>query len=107
MSVSIPKDSSGISESFDEAINQVAKATKLLALVASADVKDTASMAPTACFAAKIAKQEVEEAMKDLALTSTLPPLLDSDSSSDEYCKSCRERGSKKKFCHCKSALFY
>lgn len=64
---------SGIKKSFEDAIIKVAWVLKLLVIIASAVARDTAAIAPTARYAAKIVKQEMEKSVKDLALT---PPKL-------------------------------
>lgn len=95
--LSIMEDSSGIRESFEEAIVQVATAPKTLIAIASAMVTDAAIMAPIAKFVAQTVKKEVEESVKDLVLIPPSPLPSGSDSSSDESKNDRRNKAAKKK----------
>lgn len=73
---------------------------------ASAVAKDIAAIASFPQYAAHVLKQEKEDSLEDLVLTSLSVPLAGSDSYSDETCKICKNRRSKKKSSHRESSMF-
>lgn len=78
--VSILDDLSGIREFFDDVIIQAATTSKLLPIIVSTILRETATMALITPYAAKIGKQEVEKSVRDLVLNQPPPLLPGSDS---------------------------
>lgn len=88
---------SGVRESFEDPSIQAAAPPQSLEMITSTVARDTTGMMLIAWLAAKVVMQELEDSEQNLALTQTelfLPSKL--DSSSEEVCKSRKNRTSKK-----------